>query len=108
MDKRKNFIAQKRESFLCRQCGTENSDMNASPRNHCFQCLHSIHVDQDVPGDRASICGGIMKPMAVDQDGKKGLIIVHQCLKCQKFQRNKAAVDDDMDRICEVMKAVSL
>ena len=33
-------------------------------RNHCPNCLSSLHVDEE-PGDRASDCGGIMEPVAV-------------------------------------------
>jgi hypothetical protein len=37
-----------------------------------------------------------MKPSAIDQDGKKGWMIVHRCEKCGKTIRNKAAPDDDL------------
>lgn len=36
----------------------------SSHRNHCPNCLYSLHVDI-TPGDRAADCGGIMEPVAV-------------------------------------------
>ncbi|MEK7218544.1 MAG: RNHCP domain-containing protein, partial [Patescibacteria group bacterium] len=58
-------------------------------------CLWSKHVDDQGPGDRASLCQGLMEPIAIDQDGKKGLMIVHRCMKCGKEIRNKCAPDDE-------------
>ena len=33
-------------------------------RNHCPNCLTSLHLDNE-PGDRAADCGGQMEPVAV-------------------------------------------
>lgn len=65
---------------------------NGSFRNHCPFCLFSKHLD-DHPGDRSSICSGLMRPIRLDYSGKKGYQIVHECLKCGKLQRNKVARD---------------
>ncbi|WP_420871372.1 RNHCP domain-containing protein [Lysinibacillus xylanilyticus] len=43
---------------------------NGSFRNHCPKCLFSKHVDT-VPGDRASTCKGLMRPIGVDYTEKK-------------------------------------
>ena len=64
-----------------------------SCRNHCPRCLWSRHAD-DVPGDRAARCGGLMAPAAVEQDSRRGWMIVHRCLRCGAVRRNKAAVGD--------------
>lgn len=48
------------------------------------------------PGDRASLCHGMMEPVGIDQDGKKGFMILHRCTKCRIEKRNKAAIDDEL------------
>ena len=55
-----------RDAFTCKVCGRLCTPENAGSqhRNHCPNCLSSLHVDVE-PGDRASDCGGIMEPVAV-------------------------------------------
>ena len=54
------------DTFTCKVCGRVCTPQNAGSdhRNHCPNCLSSLHVDED-PGDRVSDCGGIMEPVAV-------------------------------------------
>ena len=54
------------DTFTCKVCGRVCTPQNAGSdhRNHCPNCLSSLHVDEE-PGDRASDCGGIMEPVAV-------------------------------------------
>ena len=54
------------EAFFCRVCGRTVVPQGAGSehRNHCPNCLSSLHVDIE-PGDRAADCGGIMDPIAV-------------------------------------------
>ena len=74
-------------------CGKEVLPVtNGSFRNHCPFCLCSLHVDIN-PGDRASECGGILRPVGVDYRAGKGWMILHVCEKCGYTARNKAAVD---------------
>ncbi len=81
-------------SFHCGNCGAEVQPLkNGSVRNHCPVCLHSKHVDLQ-PGDRACTCLGDMEPVGVEQNGKKGWVIVHRCSKCGYEGRNRAALDD--------------
>ncbi len=81
-------------AFICAHCGTEVLPLsNGSVRNHCPQCLHSLHLDI-FPGDRASDCGGLLVPIAVEQHPKKGWMIVSRCAACGHVGRNKAALDD--------------
>ncbi len=56
----------KYDSFVCRVCGAEVTSDGAGTqnRNHCPNCLSSVHLDI-VPGDRAADCGGIMEPIGV-------------------------------------------
>ena len=48
------------DSFICRVCGrlVVPEGAGSGHRNHCPNCLHSLHVDVE-PGDRASDCGGL-------------------------------------------------
>lgn len=90
------FIA-RQEHFTCGHCGKDVSPLpQGSYRNHCPHCLWSKHVDADGPGDRASVCQGLMEPIELDQRGNKGWLIVHICVQCRKRIPNKAAPDDDL------------
>ena len=87
------------DPFTCEHCGFAVEPLNRGTcRSHCPKCLWSKHVDHE-PGDRASSCHGMMAPMMLDQSGKKGFVIVHQCSKCRVEKRNKAAPDDRLDTI---------
>lgn len=90
------FIA-RQEPFVCGHCGKDVDPLpQGSYRNHCPHCLWSKHVDAEGPGDRASVCQGMMAPTELDQRGGKGWLIVHVCEKCKKRIPNKAAPDDDL------------
>lgn len=54
------------DSFTCRICGrlVVPAGAGSDHRNHCPNCLTSLHVDEE-PGDRASDCGGAMDPIGV-------------------------------------------
>jgi len=75
---------------------------NGSYRNHCPSCLWSRHVDI-VPGDRASECHGMMRPLRLDYRSGKGLVIVHGCVRCGAVRANRLATDtcqpDDVDAV---------
>ena len=49
------------DSFTCKVCGRlcTPQDADSGHRNHCPNCLSSLHIDEE-PGDRAADCGGIM------------------------------------------------
>lgn len=90
------------ESFVCEHCGLAVEPLGKGTyRDHCPSCLCSKHVDRDGPGDRLSACKGLLRPIGVDQDSKKGLVILYTCEKCRKSSRNRAAPDD---KIIEFMK----
>jgi len=95
---RKNFIVPKREPFVCEHCGTKV--MGGRYVDHCPQCLWSKHVDKKIPGDRASLCGGLMEPIGVIQ--KHGhWRIVYKCLECG-IKRVVDAVSKD--NLTEIIK----
>ncbi|MDP2091351.1 MAG: RNHCP domain-containing protein [Candidatus Gracilibacteria bacterium] len=84
------------ESFKCENCEKEISEHpEGSARNHCPFCLYSKHLDEDYPGDRASKCHGLMKPIDIDYKKNKGNMIKHKCAKCGKEILNKVAPDDE-------------
>lgn len=82
--------------FICGHCGKTVSPLGYSSRNHCPFCLWSIHVDE-MPGDRACTCGGLMQPYAVTINAKKGFVITHKCTICGAEKNNRAQQDDDED-----------
>ncbi len=95
------FIA-RQEPFICIHCGASIEPLeHGSYRNHCPICLYSKHVDRDGPGDRLSPCQGPMRPDHLDQDTKRGWMIVHICETCGKTIPNKAADDDQIIEFME-------
>lgn len=86
------------EDFLCGNCGAAVKGNGYT--NHCPSCLYSKHVDIN-PGDRASDCGGLMKPIGIEQ--KNGdYVIVHECIKCCHIRKNKRVPEDDFNTIVSV------
>lgn len=87
----------RQEPFTCSHCGCSVAPLpSGTYRNHCPKCLWSRHVDEEGPGDRRSSCDGMMEPIGIDHDGKKGFVLLHRCRKCRAERRNKAAPDDDL------------
>lgn len=109
MTERKNFIGRTNEGFVCDHCRLSVLPLaRGGFRNHCPRCLWSKHVDC-LPGDRESSCGGLMEPIRVECDVKRGWMIVHQCVRCNMVRRNRAALDDprqpeDFEAILEVAR----
>ena len=69
------------ESFECAVCGKKVEKLNYTARDHCNSCLCSKHVDI-MPGDRKANCGGILRPIRVENGPKDKLKIVYKCDKC--------------------------
>ena len=94
--------------FVCAVCGKEVEPLGYTSRNHCPYCLSSLHVDI-MPGDRANPCRGILRPVQVLPDPKKGYIIVFKCEKCGETVRNRAALSgntpDDMNLLIKMTNA---
>ncbi len=86
------------EAFECENCGKKIEPLGYTCRDHCDNCLYSKHVDIN-PGDREETCHGLLEPIRVELDSKKGYVIVYRCKKCGAIRRNKAANDDNMDLI---------
>jgi len=89
------------ESFACAGCSFPvPSAPGGKVRNHCPRCLCSLHVDGPVPGDRASDCGGLMKPTAPEQSGGVWRV-THHCQRCGHTRRNRLFPDwaEEPDRL---------
>lgn len=90
----------KQEDFVCAHCGAEVKGSGYT--NHCPKCFWSKHVDID-PGDRASSCGGMMRPVRVE-GGVGGYVVVHRCEKCGYESRVKSAQGDSTDALLALAK----
>ena len=98
--RQRRFRCVRNEGFVCGHCGVRVEPLaNGSCRNHCPQCLWSKHVD-DVPGDRASRCGGMMECVAVEPDARRGWMLAHRCTRCGAMRCNRAAIDDPRQPDC--------
>jgi DNA-directed RNA polymerase subunit RPC12/RpoP len=86
------------DEFICENCGSKVERLGYTSRNHCPKCLYSKHVDIN-PGDRAETCHGMLEPVGIEINTKKGYIIVSRCKKCGSIRKNKAAEDDDIEKI---------
>ncbi len=84
------------ESFTCQVCGCVVMPDGAGSRhrNHCPKCLSSIHIDIE-PGDRASMCKGIMEPISVWVRKGGEWAIIHRCKICGELSSNRIAADDN-------------
>ena len=84
------------DTFTCKVCGRPVVPEGAGSdhRNHCPNCLCSLHVDIE-PGDRAADCGGIMVPVAVWGRKSGEWAIIHRCRRCGALSSNRIAADDN-------------
>mgnify|MGYP001625675824 CR=1 FL=1 len=96
----KNFT-KRDEGFICKNCNKKVEKLGYTSRDHCPHCLCSLHVDI-LPGDRNETCHGLLRPISVELDSKKGYVIIYKCDKCGSIRKNKAAKDDNMDLIIKL------
>ena len=89
------------EAFTCYNCGKEVEPLNYTARDHCPNCLHSLHLDVN-PGDRASNCKGHLIPTGIEKNKKRGYKILYKCDKCGIETKNIMAIDDNMDEIIKL------
>ena len=92
-----------RDTFTCKVCGRLCTPENAGSdhRNHCPNCLSSLHVDIE-PGDRESDCGGIMEPVAVWVRKNGEWALIHRCRRCGALSANRVAVDDNPMKLMSI------
>lgn len=84
------------ETFTCQNCGQTVVPEGAGSkhRNHCPNCLCSVHVDNE-PGDRASLCHGTMDPISVWVRKGGEWALIHKCRLCGGISSNRVAADDN-------------
>lgn len=91
------------EVFTCRVCARTIVPQGAGSahRNHCPNCLTSLHVDI-TPGDRQSDCGGIMDAIAlwVRRNGESA--VIHRCRRCGALSSNRVAADDNPMKLMSI------
>ena len=92
--------------FICKNCGKKVEKLGYTSRDHCNFCLYSIHIDI-TPGDRANDCLGLLEPINVEKNSKKGEVIIYKWKKCGKIIRNIVAKDDSRERIYEIVEKYS-
>ena len=98
------------DAFTCKACGWPVAPEGAGSghRNHCPNCLTSLHLDVE-PGDRAADCGGLMEPIAVWVRDKGEWAVVHRCRRCGALSSNRVAADDNPMKLMSIaMKPLGL
>jgi hypothetical protein len=83
---------------VCEHCGALVKGRGYT--DHCPNCLYSKHVDVN-PGDRASSCGGLMRPVGVYHN-RKSFIIAYECEKCHAKKNVIAASGDNEELLFEL------
>lgn len=98
------------ESFYCKKCGrlVVSAGSGSDHRNHCPNCLTSLHLDVE-PGDREADCGGLMEPVAVWVRSKGEWAVIHRCRRCGALSSNRVEADDNPMKLMSIaMKPLSL
>ncbi len=83
------------EWFVCINCWKKVPPAKRTCRNHCPYCFVSIHLDENIPWDRKSNCGGKMYPIDYKISNWQ-IKILFKCEKCWKLHWNIAADDDNI------------
>ncbi|MEU8521644.1 RNHCP domain-containing protein [Streptomyces sp. NBC_01216] len=85
------------DAFRCAGCRLDVplAAPGTAHRNHCPHCLASLHVDRNVPGDRAATCRGRMTALSVAVRADGEWMIIHHCLSCGELSANRIAGDDN-------------
>ncbi|MGK5544063.1 RNHCP domain-containing protein [Streptomyces sp. URMC 127] len=83
--------------FKCAGCRLDVSldAPGTGHRNHCPNCLVSLHVDARIPGDRAASCRGRMEAVSMSARPDGEWMLIHQCLRCGELSANRIAGDDN-------------
>ena len=92
-----------KDTFTCKSCGWTVGPEGAGSghRNHCPNCLTSLHLDVE-PGDRAADCGGLMEPVAVWVRKGGEWAIIHRCKRCGALSSNRVAADDSPMKLLSI------
>ena len=97
------------EGFTCKVCGWKVNPpvYGENHRNHCSNCLSSLHLDNE-PGDREADCGGIMDPIGIWVRKNGEWAIIHRCRVCGHLSLNHIAPDDSPVKLLSIaMKPIA-
>lgn len=90
------------ENFICGNCG--NKVIGDGYTDHCPKCLWGKHVDEEIPGDRASDCQGLMKPVGAKlKTSNLNFKIKYKCTKCRHVFNVREGKDDDRESLMELL-----
>lgn len=92
-------FSKKTEDFVCEVCGRKVRGNGYT--DHCPDCLWSKHVDIN-PGDRASECKGLLKPVRTTND-RNGFFIEYVCEACKARKRVRAASEDNEELLFKLL-----
>jgi Zn finger protein HypA/HybF involved in hydrogenase expression len=95
----KNFV-RKKENFECEKCGEKVKGDGYT--DHCPKCLWGKHVDEDIPGDRKSKCGGLMRPVGTIYE-KERFKIFYRCERCGQEFGVREGEGDDREKMMELV-----
>ncbi len=90
------------EAFICANCHQKVSPLKYTARDHCPNCLCSLHLDNN-PGDRANPCHGLLIPIDAEKGKNDTLKIIYKCTKCGIIKKNKMALDDNYDLLLNII-----
>lgn len=92
----KTTASESGQPFSCVNCQqlVVTPPSGTEERNHCPQCLWSLHVDMKI-GDRRSSCKSAMEPIAVWVKPNGEWAIVHRCRQCGTLRVNRISPDDN-------------
>jgi DNA-directed RNA polymerase subunit RPC12/RpoP len=91
------------EDFVCGNCG--NQVKGDGYTDHCPKCLWGKHVDETIPGDRESDCGGLMEPIRAIYTKDK-FRIVYKCTKCRHEFEVREGEGDNRDLLVSLVGLV--
>jgi len=89
------------EDFVCGNCGEKV--IGDGTTDHCPNCLWGKHVDEEVPGDRASGCKALMEPIRTIYE-KGELRIQYKCTECNHNFMVRTAENDNRELLLELCK----
>ena len=55
------------------------------------------------PGDRKSLCKGLMKPILIEKEGSS-TILTNECLICGYRKRNKLSTEDNYEEVLRIVR----
>ena len=89
------------EKFICDVCGKKVEKLGYTARDHCPYCLSSKHVDIN-PGDRQSLCKGVLEPIGIENAKKGQYKILYKCKSCGEIKKNIIGEDESLPQFFHI------